>query len=317
MNRVTIIIAAYNAEGDITRAVHSALSQSEPVSVIVVDDASTDNTASAAEAAAAGHPHFRLIRLEQNSGPAAARNAALNIAEGEWVAPLDADDYMLPNRIRDLLAKVKASGADLMADDILRVAPGEPPSAGRTHWRRGPIGLVEMDLASFARQNIARVTGPGREIGYLKPLMRREFLARHGLRYREDMRLGEDYDLYARAIAAGARFVVTDACGYVAVTQKGSLSHRRRVEDVARLIRTDTELLDDPARTPGERSALISHRRQFEFFDTWNRLVETGRQRGPIAGLRVLCSRPEFMPGLIGKSIGTGFGRLASGWGRD
>ncbi len=316
MTQVTILIAAYNAEGDITRAVRSALSQSEPVSVIVADDASTDKTAAAAEAAAAGHPHFRLIRLDRNSGPAAARNAALAAAGSEWIAPLDADDYMLPNRIRDLLARAEKSGADLLADDLIRVEPGQPPSAGRTHWRRAPVGLVEMDLAGFVRQNIARITGPGREIGYLKPLMRRHFLEQHGLRYREDMRLGEDYDLYARAIAAGGRFMATDACGYVAVTQKGSLSHRRRVEDIARLIRTDTELLEDPARTPGERDALIAHRRQFEFFDTWNRMVATGREGGALASLRVLCSRPEFMPGLIGKTIGTGFGRLASGWAR-
>ena len=92
-DRVTVIIPAYNSATSIRRTVESALNQeAAPKQVIVVDDGSTDNTVEVVRALG-----NRVCVLQQsNSGQGAARNAGLEIATGEFIAFLDADDYWRP-----------------------------------------------------------------------------------------------------------------------------------------------------------------------------------------------------------------------------
>jgi len=89
----TVVCAAYNAAATIARAVRSCLAQTYPPhEVIVVDDGSTDGTAAVVEALA--DARIRLLRLEANSGPSAARNAGLDAAiGGTFIALIDADDW--------------------------------------------------------------------------------------------------------------------------------------------------------------------------------------------------------------------------------
>lgn len=100
---VSVIIPAYNSERFLTAAVESVLAQTYPeVEVIIVDDGSTDNTAALADTLAEQDGCVRIKVLKQeNSGQAAARNAALQVARGELIGFLDADDVYLPNKLRD------------------------------------------------------------------------------------------------------------------------------------------------------------------------------------------------------------------------
>ena len=94
MPRVSVIIPAYNSEDTLGEALQSVRAQTySDWEAIVVDDASTDETASLAEGFGDG---FRVIRCRENGGAAAARNMAAAAAEGEVLAFLDADDYWTP-----------------------------------------------------------------------------------------------------------------------------------------------------------------------------------------------------------------------------
>src|ERR1700739_2911130 len=91
--QASVIMPAYNAENTLQQAVNSAMEQTGVcLEVLVIDDASTDGTAAAAEALTARDPRVRLLRQPVNRGPAAARNRGLAAALGTWVALLDADD---------------------------------------------------------------------------------------------------------------------------------------------------------------------------------------------------------------------------------
>jgi glycosyltransferase involved in cell wall biosynthesis len=97
MDRVSVIIPAYNASGTLARAVESALSQTRPPDeIIVVDDGSADRTP---EVARGFGDRLRYLRQE-NAGAAAARNRGVAEAAGDWVAFLDADDWWLPHRLQ-------------------------------------------------------------------------------------------------------------------------------------------------------------------------------------------------------------------------
>ncbi|WP_022948496.1 glycosyltransferase [Methylohalobius crimeensis] len=93
---ISVVIAVYNGEKTLARAIDSVLEQTHPArEIIVVDDGSTDATAGIA--AAYGPPVFLL--QQPNRGVSAARNAGVEAAQGEWIAFLDADDYYYPQRL--------------------------------------------------------------------------------------------------------------------------------------------------------------------------------------------------------------------------
>jgi glycosyltransferase involved in cell wall biosynthesis len=98
---VSVVVPCYNAAPYIQSALQSVLAQREAdvadVEIIVVDDASVDDSAARVEAMAAAHPGtIRLIRQRQNRGPAAARNAGIRQATGSLICFLDADDEYAP-----------------------------------------------------------------------------------------------------------------------------------------------------------------------------------------------------------------------------
>ncbi len=93
---VSVVIPAYNAERTIVSAVDSVLAQRYPrLEVLVIDDGSTDGTAAALEGFG---DRIRVVR-QPNGGLPAARNRSHQEAQGEFIAWLDADDLMNPDRI--------------------------------------------------------------------------------------------------------------------------------------------------------------------------------------------------------------------------
>lgn len=102
---VSVIIPAYDAGFTIAQAVRSALRQTRPPhEVIVVDDASHDDTVAVVSAIAAEEPTVRLLRMERNSGVSAARSRAIAVATGDWIALLDADDVWLETKLERQMA---------------------------------------------------------------------------------------------------------------------------------------------------------------------------------------------------------------------
>ncbi len=96
---LSIIIPTYNRPHLLPRAVNSALAQTvEDIEVIVVDDASPEPVQ------LPEHPKLRIIRLPENSGGAAARNAGAKSARGRWITYLDDDDELLPHMAEVSLA---------------------------------------------------------------------------------------------------------------------------------------------------------------------------------------------------------------------
>jgi len=95
---------AYNAALYIRAAIESVQLQTmRAVEIIVIDDSSTDQTAAIVQELSDQDGRIRYERMAQNVGPAASRNRGLELAQGEWVALLDADDRFHPKRLEILL----------------------------------------------------------------------------------------------------------------------------------------------------------------------------------------------------------------------
>lgn len=96
---VSVIIPAYNAEGFIEETLNSVLSQTyKNIEVLVIDDGSQDRTAELVKLIAAKDLRVRLLQ-QANAGVSAARNLGIEKSQGEYIAPLDADDIWYPQNL--------------------------------------------------------------------------------------------------------------------------------------------------------------------------------------------------------------------------
>lgn len=202
---VSIMMPAFNAAAYVGQAVQSVLQQTEERwELIVVDDGSTDSTAQVV--AEFQDPRIRLIQ-QSNQGEARARNAALDVAEGEFLAFLDADDRLLPSHIRSartfLLAQPERQAvySDGYYIDEQGVRLGRLSAR-----RRGPF---EGDLfEAFVRAS--DVLGPP-----TCAVVRMEPIRAHDLAFDPQIVIGPDWDFFRQFAEVGQFGYIEEAtCEY-------------------------------------------------------------------------------------------------------
>jgi succinoglycan biosynthesis protein ExoO len=290
----TVIVAAWCAEGTLARAVESALAQDGVcLEVIVIDDSSPDKTLATAEACARKDARVRVLRQAVNGGPSAARNAGLDAARGRWAVVLDSDDVLAPGRLARMIALGEAQGADAVFDDLQCVdVDGRP--VGPSHLAACAFEQpVRWDLEAFLAGCQAE---PGRpSFGYLKPVLRMDFLRRHNLRYDETLRNGEDFHLIAALLAEGGALWVTPTPGYFYTTRTGSISNRLNPDHAAALALADAAFLARHQRTMGPQAAALMRRRMCRLgdLDTAETVLQSLRAGQPGRAAGALMRRPR------------------------
>ncbi len=274
---VCVVIAAYNAEKTVARAIKSALAETEVAEVIVVDDASSDNTVANALAANDGTGRLKILIQPVNSGPSAARNRAIKESNSPWVTILDSDDFFIAGRIKSLLPFINQ--ADFIADDMRQVPEDNINALGKSLLGDS---IKEPKLISFSEFVLSNVTKRGRqraELGFIKPLMRRKFLSDNAITYQENMRLGEDFELYARALALGAKLIIIPTQGYISVVRTNSLSGNHTESDLLNLRNCDKKLIDDCNLNNTDKNALRQHYLSIECRLQWRLLILAVKNR--------------------------------------
>jgi len=196
--KISVLIAAYQADSTIARALASVAAQTHADwELIVVEDGSHDGTETLVLAAAAAGPQpVRYENLGTNQGVAAARNRLLQLATGDAVAFLDADDWWSPDHLQHGAASL-AAGAGLVATGVRTfdlvtqrtITEVQPPAELETD----PVGtlftesvIITSSCVLLARAAVAATGGfdPG-------------------------LRVGEDRDYWLRAALAGGSFAIT------------------------------------------------------------------------------------------------------------
>lgn len=188
---VSILIPCYNAERWVAQAIESALAQTwSDKEVIVVDDGSTDGSLKEIQ------KFERRIQWETgpNLGSNVARNRLLELARGEWLQYLDADDYLLP-------PKIERQVAFLM----------EQPECDVVY---SPVWWVRWSETSVEKE-ITQIPGPHDPASLLArwwlpqtggPIWRKEAVMRAGS-WKVDQPCCQEHELYLRLLMTGARFL--------------------------------------------------------------------------------------------------------------
>lgn len=195
--RLSVVVAGWNAAGTIGAAVASVLDQADvPLECIVVDDGSTDGTSEAIVGAAGADPRLVLLRSPVNEGVSVARNRALDVARGEWLAFLDADDRLLPG---GLAAMLRAADEQ----DALVVVGQRISTDGERTWI--PVLYDLPDIREPGVKSLASNSGLLYYAGPVGKLFHRS--CARGLRF-EGRMLGDQPWVVRAMLRAGDRIVV-------------------------------------------------------------------------------------------------------------
>jgi succinoglycan biosynthesis protein ExoO len=308
---VSVIIPAWKAAGFIGRAIESALmSAGVSVEVVAVDDASPDGTFETLKALALEDRRIVIDRLPKNGGPSAARNRAIELATGRFIAILDADDAVAPGRLAQMMALADKSNADIIVDNMV-----ETDETGR---QMGNVYFLksaefaqrcEIDLATWIHFN-----QPMKQdvecIGYLKPLIRRAKLAEAGVRYDEALRNSEDYYLVADLLAAGARMTYTPEAGYLYQRSSSSTSFRLQPQHTKAWLEAEKRFAARHGNrfTGKEQAALAQRIRQLRNVDQFVSAVDVVKAKKLGGMVKLLASDVQ----AAGYTIST-FSKIALG----
>lgn len=116
---IDVLIPVYNASRTIVRSVESCITQKYLSNVIIVDDCSTDDTLMILKSNYGSNSNVLIVERRSNGGIVAALNAGLEHVKAEYVARLDADDVMMPNRLEMQLEFLKLRDLDLVGSDMV------------------------------------------------------------------------------------------------------------------------------------------------------------------------------------------------------
>jgi glycosyltransferase involved in cell wall biosynthesis len=188
-------MAAYNAAATIDQSIASVLAQSrQDFELIVVDDGSTDDTAQRVSKYASD-PRIRLHR-QANAGPCEARNSAIKLARGEYVAILDSDDLWLPHYLAQMVAALE-----------------EVPRAGIAYTRAWMLDRAANRLRRDTWPERLPQVPPGDSRALLHALVLANFICssvtarrsvlEHVGGYDPWVAVAEDFELWLRIAAAG------------------------------------------------------------------------------------------------------------------
>jgi succinoglycan biosynthesis protein ExoO len=199
MPRVSVVIPAFNAADFLIDAYRSVVDQTiNDWEIIFVNDGSQDDTLAVVRSLAVADKRIKVVDLAVNSGPACARNAALAIAQGDWIAMLDADDRYCRDRLEVLTSTAERNGVDVVLDNQFVVDPILRRVAFLA-FEPNKDDVTDLEFTDFLRNNQSNTFF---DFGYLQPIIRRRWMEANNIKYSEKLRLGEDlmllFECYAR-----------------------------------------------------------------------------------------------------------------------
>jgi succinoglycan biosynthesis protein ExoO len=298
---VSIIMPNFNCAPYVEHSIRSAMAQTVPgIEVIFVDDCSTDESAARARAVAADWPdRVRVFVQDRNQGSAAARNRALTEARGRWLAVLDSDDLIYPDRIRSMIALAEEKGADIVSDDMLTFYDDHSRPPHRLLVGPFSEGDRWVSLSTFVEEN--RFYAKNTALGYLKPVIRADRWREAGVFYDETLRLAQDYDFVLRLLEAGLTYLVSPRPWYFYRKHTASNSHRTKPGHVEALYASDLRFRDRLKPEDVETRAALD-RREVSILDTlaFDRLVQAVKAKDFAAAAKVAVERPRILRLLKG-----------------
>lgn len=238
--KVSVIIPNYNRETLIGETISNLLSQTlPPHEIIVVDDGSTDRSVDVVRAFGS------KVKLtgQANQGPGAARNAGLKLATGDYIQFQDSDDLYSRNKIETQANLLERTGADIAFSPWVKLKISDRSVRLEDCVLQQKMPPAKLSLCCWWLRGWSTV--------FQSLLFRRSFLDRVGF-YRTDLMVGEDGELFFRALTESPQVAFTAEALTLyrlhdvnKLTQNEGTSQTRRVTDWSRCLKYMIERWDD------------------------------------------------------------------------
>jgi len=219
---ISVIIPVYNGEAYLRDCINNMLEQSyKNLEIIIVDDGSTDNTATIA----AEHP-VRYLPLKRNQGISVARNTGVENAKGEYIHFMDVDDTINTDFYLEMASAITETGSDIACCGMIN-----EPKPHRTI-------LFEKREVFTTTDDKFKVTNVGKWGFAVRYLFRTDFLNQNNLRFMEG-RYIQDLPFSLTAVYYAKKMVVVPHAVYTYIlrensvtTRKGRSHHKKRHQDL-------------------------------------------------------------------------------------
>jgi len=195
---ITVLMPAYNAEQFLAEAIESVLAQTLPdFELIVLNDGSRDRTREIAEGYALRDSRVR-VESQANMGIARTLNRGLELASNDWVARMDADDVMMPNRLERQLAFVSEHPGLAVASSWVKHIDGQ-----------GRVVAKDSNSHLLTHEAVEKWHKAGHLVSFSHPaaILRKGAVQAVG-GYRPQFKVTEDTELWIRLLDAGYEILV-------------------------------------------------------------------------------------------------------------
>lgn len=243
MKKISIIIPVYNVEKYIEKCINSALRQDLPFSeyeILVIDDESPDNSVEIVNKMASQYENIRLIS-QKNKGLGGARNTGILEANGKYLLFLDADDYILENRLKSLYETANSKNLDILEFEAKGIMEGT--GAEVYHMQNNNDETIYTGETYI--QNVVFHSSA------CNKLYRTEFLQKNSLQfmehvYIEDIQFNTRAIFYARKIAACNLMVSHFIQNPTSITRSPDLHKRvKMVNDIKKVTFSIQDFMND------------------------------------------------------------------------
>ena len=214
MPKISIIIPVYNVENYLVRTIKSLENQTiKDIEIILINDGSTDNSGKICDELYRNNKNIKVIHQE-NKGVSNARNAGIDIASGEYITFMDADDEIEVDMYELLLSNINQYNADISMCGL------------RIHYINGKI-VEEFGTNKCIRMNkeeaiLKLLRGNILNISMNTKIIKTEILKK--CRFNKEIKINEDKLFFFECIMNSENLVSQDICKYIYWKRDGSAS---------------------------------------------------------------------------------------------
>ncbi len=229
MPLLSVIVPIYNGAEYVEDLLASFEKQkSKDFELILVDDGSTDDTVKVLNEKIRSLSFRAQVESIPAAGVSAARNKGMELATGDYISFVDADDIIVGNYVQILEKILKKDDFDVYVFQSRRVTPKDSfAKKGKAKYRK----TNGLDMLKSLAVNPT-------QYGVYNLFLKREFVEEHNFRFAEDFDYYEDYDFLIRVFSAGQKMKLSESELYNYVQQKGSavsVFRLKRFEDLGLL----------------------------------------------------------------------------------
>ena len=212
MAKISIIVPVYNTAKYLERCVDSIVAQTyTDWELLLIDDGSTANSGTICDSYAASDPRIQAFH-KPNGGLTSARNHGLERATGEWITPIDSDDWVEPEMLAKMLAKAEESDADVVICDL------------RFVWHEQSSVYTSIDWGDDKTESLNRYIASGWTC-LCSSIAKRSLYTDHNLHSPREITYCEDFHLMVRLCHFAKRVVHIAEPFYNYRQQQASIMH--------------------------------------------------------------------------------------------